>query len=337
MKILLITKVFYPRMGGMEKYAFMMANTFQNMGHNVVILTEEHSNSNDDYSFKVVRSTNILKDIFYYILKTDVCIISGFSLKYIPFALFCRHNILVYHNSSFGTNWQSHIKHYITKLYLPNVMNITVSNYVGKSLRLKRYKILHNPYENDLFRMREISCDRKGFVYVGRICEDKGVELLIKAFWEVQKHHPLNQDIKLDIIGDGPQKSELEALVEKEYPNSNITFKGILTGEPLNKELNIHKFQVVPSVGGEAFGIVALEGMASGCIEICNDSDGLQEAIGNNGFLFKKGDVADLTARMEEVLKLSDAERIELQNKGLEWVKNFTMENVCNNYLKIMQ
>ena len=77
--------------------------------------------------------------------------------------------------------------------------------------------------------------------------------------------------------------------------------------------------------------------MASGCIEICSDSDGLQEAIDNNGFLFKKGDVADLTARMEEVLKLSDAKRVELQNKGLEWVKNFTMENVCKNYLKILQ
>lgn len=111
----------------------------------------------------------------------------------------------------------------------------------------------------------------------------------------------------------------------------------MLTGESLNKELNDHKFQVVPSTWGEAFGIVALEGMASGCIEICSDSDGLQEAIGNNGFLFKKGDVIDLTIRMEEVLKLSDTERAELQNKGFEWVKNFTMENVCKNYLKIMK
>lgn len=52
---------------------------------------------------------------------------------------------------------------------------------------------------------------------------------------------------------------------------------------------------MIPSVWGEAFGIVALEGMASGCIEICSDSDGLQEAIGNNGFLFKR--VMSLTSQ----------------------------------------
>lgn len=336
MKILIITKVFYPSIGGMEKYAFMMANTFQTMGHDVVILTEEQCRSNDTFSFKVIRSNNILKDIIFYIKNTDVCVISGFSLKYIPFTLFCRHNILVYHNSSFGTNWQSHIKQFIAKFPIPNVINVTVSNYVGKSLRLRRYKTIYNPYENGLFRMHDNSYDRKGVIYVGRICEDKGVELLIRAYLNLQKHNPYNQDIKLDIIGDGPQRLELESFVKNQHPDSNITFKGTLTGESLVKELNSHKFQVIPSVCHEAFGIVALEGMASGCIEICSDSDGLQEAIGNNGFLFKKGDVADLTARMEEVLKLSDAKRVELQNKGLEWAKNFTMENVCKNYLKIL-
>ena len=337
MNILFVTKVFYPRLGGMEKYAYMLANTFQGMGHNVVLLTEEKSATNDMYSFKVERSNNILRDLFYHIKRADACIISGFSLKYIPFTLFCKNNILVYHNSSFGTNLQSYMKRFMAKLPLPNVINVTVSNYVGKSLKLKRYKTVYNPYENDLFKMYEDSCDRRGFVYVGRICKDKGVELLIKAYLEVQKRNTCNKDIKLDIIGDGPQKSELQSFIDNKYPNSNITFKGTLVGESLVRELNNHKFQIVPSVCGEAFGIVALEGMATGCIEICSDSDGLQEAIGDNGFLFKKNNVDDLVARMVDVLSLSDGELIRLQNKGLEWVKSFTMENVCKNYLKIMQ
>lgn len=337
MRILLITKVFYPGMGGMEKYAFMIANTLQRMGHDVVVLTEEHRKSNDSYSFKLIRSTNILKDAFYNVKKADACVISGFSLKYILFSLFCKRTILVYHNDNFGSNWQSHIKQLIAKLSLPNIINVTVSNYVAMSLGLRRYKTVYNSYEDDLFRICNLPCERTGFVFVGRICADKGVELLLRAYLELQKSHPNNQDLKLDIIGDGPQKAELESLVKKEYPNSNINFKGILTGETLVKELNSHKFQVVPSVCGEAFGIVALEGMASGCIEICSDSDGLQEAIGNNGFLFKKGSVVDLVTRMEDVLKLSERERKELQDKGLNWVKNFASQTVCENYLKILQ
>lgn len=337
MNILLITKVFYPSMGGMEKYAFIMANTFQNMGHNVVVLTEELSPSVDNYSFKVVRSNRILKEIYHYIRITDAYIISGFSLKYIPFALLNRRNIIVYHNSSFGNNWQSHIKLLIAKLPIPNTVNITVSDYVGKSLKLKHYKTIHNPYENDVFRLREKSDNRKGFVYVGRICSDKGVKLLINAYLEVLKRNPYHYDMTLDIIGDGPQKAELEAFIEREHPNSRITFKGILTGELLNKALNCHKFQVVPSVWGEAFGIVALEGMAAGCIEICSDSDGLQEAIGNNGYLFKKGDVNDLATQMELALNLTDAKRLNLQRNSLEWVKNFSMKSVCKNYLNILK
>lgn len=337
MNILFVTKVFYPRLGGMEKYAYMMAHTFQGMGHNVVLLTEENCATNDMYSFKVIRSNNILRDLICHIKRADACIISGFSLKYIPFTLFCRNNILVYHNPSFGTNLQSYMKKFIAKLPLPNVINVTVSNYVGKSLKLKRYKTVYNPYENDLFKIYEDSCDRRGFVYVGRICKDKGVELLIKAYLEVKKRNTYNKDIKLDIIGDGPQKSELQSFINTKYPNSDITFKGTLVGESLVRELNNHKFHVVPSVWGEAFGIVALEGMASGCIEICSDSDGLQEAIGNNGFLFKKGSVVDLVTRMEDVLKLSERERKELQDKGLNWVKNFASQTVCENYLKILQ
>lgn len=310
MKILLITKVFYPSMGGMEKYAYVMADTFQNMGHNVLVLTEEHSVSNDNTSFKVIRSNYILKDIFHYIRKTDLCIISGFSLKYLPFTMLNQHNILIYHNSNFGSNWQSHIKQFISKYSILNVVKVTVSDYVGKSLKLKHYKTIYNPYEDHIFRVCKESNNRKGFVFVGRICKDKGVHLLIKAYLELEKRNPNHADMKLDIIGDGPQKMELETLIKKEYSNSHITFKGLLTGELLNKELNRHKFQVVPSVCGEAFGIVALEGMAAGCIEICSDSDGLQEAIGNNGFLFKKGNVNDLTGRMEDALNLTDSERL---------------------------
>lgn len=337
MKILIITKVYLPSVGGMEKYAFMLADTFQNMGHNVVVLTEERCISNKDKSFKIVRTNNFIKDIIYYIRKADVSIMSGFSLKYIPFALLNQHNILVFHNPNFGNNWQSHIKKFIAKLPLPNITKVTVSDYVGKSLKLSRYKTICNPYENHIFRIQNKSVERKGFVFVGRICRDKGVELLISAYLDLLKRNSSHPDMSLDIIGDGPQRVELERYVENEHPNSHIVFKGVLMGKTLNEELNKHKFHVVPSVWGEAFGIVALEGMAAGCIEICSDSDGLQEAIGDNGFLFKKNNVDDLVARMVDVLSLSDGELIQLQNKGLEWVKSFTMENVCKNYLKIMQ
>jgi len=59
---------------------------------------------------------------------------------------------------------------------------------------------------------------------------------------------------------------------------------------------------LVPSVYGEAFGNVVLEGMACGCLPIVSDSDGLPDAVGQAGLVFRRGDTSDLATSMLRVL-----------------------------------
>ncbi|MFX7824659.1 glycosyltransferase, partial [Acinetobacter baumannii] len=54
----------------------------------------------------------------------------------------------------------------------------------------------------------------------------------------------------------------------------------------LTNALNNSKVMVIPSIWEEPFGIVALEGLASGCIVACSDRYGLREATGGNAFFF---------------------------------------------------
>ena len=335
MKILIVTKVFYPSIGGMEKYAYMLAKTFSQLKHSVVILTEQQCEENDNYGFEVIRSNYIIKDLFFCIRNTDFCIISGFSLKYIPFTIFNKHNVIVFHNAGLGHNFQSYIKRIIAKLPILNTNKITVSRFVGQSLNLKHYKTIYNPYEDDIFKLKNDIAKRKGFVFVGRICEEKGVNLLIKAYITLFKQYSSHVDMSLDIIGDGPLRKVIESYITKEYPDCRINFKGILIGKTLNEELNKHKYQIVPSLVNEAFGIVALEGLAAGCIEICSDSDGLQEAIGNNGFLFQKGNAYSLSLCMKNLLELSDSELQKMQMRGVKWTETFSMKSICEQYIKL--
>jgi glycosyltransferase involved in cell wall biosynthesis len=81
-----------------------------------------------------------------------------------------------------------------------------------------------------------------------------------------------------------------------------------MRGHELAEELNAHKVLVAPSLGNEGFGVVALEGMACGCVVIGSEGGGLREAIGPGGLTFPNGDVEALAVCLEKAL--FDAETI---------------------------
>jgi glycosyltransferase involved in cell wall biosynthesis len=60
---------------------------------------------------------------------------------------------------------------------------------------------------------------------------------------------------------------------------------------------------VVPSRWEEPFGMVALEGIACGCLVVGSASGGLPDAIGSCGVTFKNGDAVDLSRAIREVLE----------------------------------
>ena len=66
--------------------------------------------------------------------------------------------------------------------------------------------------------------------------------------------------------------------------------------------LRRHRIVVVPSLWAEPFGMVALEGLASGCVIIGSDQGGLPEAIGPCGLTFPNGDVNALAEKIEMAL-----------------------------------
>jgi glycosyltransferase involved in cell wall biosynthesis len=86
-----------------------------------------------------------------------------------------------------------------------------------------------------------------------------------------------------------------------------VTFAGQVTGNKLNDLLNAHKVLVVPTreannFRGEGFGVVALEGIACGCIVVGSTCGGLPEAIGPCGRTFPSGDSSALADVLFELL-----------------------------------
>ncbi|MEB3160823.1 MAG: glycosyltransferase family 4 protein [Synechocystis sp.] len=159
-----------------------------------------------------------------------------------------------------------------TRAALPSsVHNVNTIELVenGVDLSLWKQDLSNQIHQNSQKRDEHDVADPVRFVFVGRLVDWKAVDLLLIAFKQVLEKIP----VKLDIIGDGEKKSELEALArtlnlipaldELTPPQSetNLRFLGWLSQPDCAKELAQADALVLPSLY-ECGGAVVLEAMS---------------------------------------------------------------------------
>jgi glycosyltransferase involved in cell wall biosynthesis len=126
-------------------------------------------------------------------------------------------------------------------------------------------------------------------LFVGRLCEEKGVRQLLKA-WRQMPHIPLV------IVGDGPLRSEAEVMATK-----NVDFTGALPVSQTMARMKSARFLVFPSVGYETFGMAVLEAAACGVTTIGSRVGAIPELIheGRTGLLFDPQNINELIEKVE--------------------------------------
>ena len=165
-------------------------------------------------------------------------------------------------------------------------------------LKLESRKI-PNPFNKNIFKVEKSMLSRSGIVYVGRLVKGKGCHILIESLSQIIKKYT---NTRLSIIGEGPEFDKLKNLSVSLGIKDKVNFKGKITGVNLSEELNKHQIMVVPSIDEEPFGIVALEGLACGCVVVGSTGGGLYEAIGPGGPLFINGDISSLAQIISKLL-----------------------------------
>jgi glycosyltransferase involved in cell wall biosynthesis len=136
-------------------------------------------------------------------------------------------------------------------------------------------------------------------IFVGRLVSDKGADLLLEALSVLKK---TGFTPGLTITGEGPEESPLRLLVEQRGLTRQVTFTGMRSGADLSRLMAAHRVLVAPSRCNEGFGMVALEGAASGCVVIGSEGGGLVDAIGPCGFVVPKEDVQALAMAIQKTL-----------------------------------
>jgi glycosyltransferase involved in cell wall biosynthesis len=161
---------------------------------------------------------------------------------------------------------------------------------------------------------------------IARFVKPKRIELIIEAMKKIR-----NKNLKLYVIGSGPNKKEIEKLCNK---SKNVKFLGEINDKEL-KELYSNCLAVVYIPKEEDWGLVPLEAAASEKPTIGVNEGGLRETITNNktGFLIKEITSKKLAEKIDELAynpKL--AQKLGIEAK--KYCQRFDWKNILPNFEK---
>jgi glycosyltransferase involved in cell wall biosynthesis len=170
-------------------------------------------------------------------------------------------------------------------------------------------------------------------VSVAQFRQEKKQEDLIEACsLLVQRGYP----IQLVLVGDGPERSQLQESVRKTGRSDRIHFLGQLSD--VRPVLGAADVFALSSVAVETFSNAALEAMAMGLPVVLSNIGGAAEMVedGVNGFLFPPGDVAALAKKL--ALLADDSEtrkRMSIQARRVVR-ERFSFEAMLQEYEKLI-
>jgi glycosyltransferase involved in cell wall biosynthesis len=175
--------------------------------------------------------------------------------------------------------------------------------------------------DEEKWRPPEQPLPSKPFVigYVGTLSKEKGVDDLIRAAAN------LRGDWRLNLIGDGPERKDLEGLVQDLRLSDRVDFAGYCPRETVMQRMPALHVLVLPSrttpTWKEQFGLVLVEAMLSGVAVIGSDSGAIPEVIGDGGLIFPEGNIPALADRLQQLL--DDPARLrELAGRGRQRALN---------------
>jgi glycogen synthase len=139
--------------------------------------------------------------------------------------------------------------------------------------------------------------------FLGRLVTTKGISTLLEA---VQILRRANRVFTVLVVGDGPERRALEESANAAQLGAIVRFTGRLSARPLDAALASVSIIVVPSLGGEVFGLVVAENMLRGLPVVASDLGAFVEVLGDAGLTFETGNAAALADQLARLLDNPD-------------------------------
>jgi glycosyltransferase involved in cell wall biosynthesis len=332
MKILLSSYLFHPSVGGIESVSKILVEKFAAAGNEVHVITQTSGDAIAGANFRLTRRPSITS-LVTLLRWSDLFFQNNISLRSLLPALVMRKPTLTVHQTWLqktrgGVGWNNRLK----QMLLRFVTNVAISKAVADRISGHSF-VIGNPYDDSVFRLMPNVTRDRNLLFVGRLVSDKGVDLLLRALKLLQNDNSL-PDVM--VVGSGPEENNLRRLTTELALDRQVTFAGQISGATLAEVLNRHNVLVVPSRWAEPFGIVALEGIACGCVVVGSEKGGLREAIGPCGLTFENGNIRALADQLKRLLNDLTLQA-KLRDHAAEHLAKFQSDAVAAAYLRLMR
>ncbi len=219
------------------------------------------------------------------------------------------------------------------KCYFSIVSESTQSELLAMHVPAKNIRVIHNGADLSLYTSGDVP---KGsfIIWIGRLQKYKGPTDAVEVLEKLLPDFP---ELKLVIVGSGPFKEKLTALIQSKGLQEQVTLTGFISEEEkidLLQRAAVH----LQSSYKEGWGLSVIEANACGCPVVANDTTGLRDSCRDNetGLLYKHCDIDDAAFKIRSILT-DEPLRERLVETGYEWASRFSWERNTREILEYLQ
>lgn len=348
MKILELTRSFYPSIGGMEKFVADRLKIYEHLGYDYQVITTT-------YSEKQLYGSRRLDNVIYLpiytpygivpaipkALRTDYDILSVNQLNYyyswqaISKAKKDKKKIILTPHFYFHTNKFKLIKNIHNRFVLPKILKAVdriicftefEASFWNSAFPIVKHKITVIPHYFNPPTIKAKNTENKYgnfLLFIGRGEVNKRIDLLIKAFNKTTSNYQLVLTIDSDEV-----PHTLKDIVKKD---ERIHLLGRIPEDEKQNLLSICSALILPS-DYEAFGIVNLEASWYRKPLLVTRLKVFEETLDNKGVLFFENNMQSIKERIEYFLRLDTNVKRVMGETNFKNLERYSFEVINNNY-----
>jgi len=187
--------------------------------------------------------------------------------------------------------------------------------------------------QREFKEQHSIGPNTKVLLILGRVAKEKSMDYSIRGFAKYLEKHP-EADTKMLVVGDGPQRQELELLTHELHISNKVDFIGKVPAEEVPFYYHLADIYTSASIT-ETQGLTFMEAMASGTIVLARFDTNLADTItdGLNGYFFTDED--SFVDKVERILSFDKERKQTIVDNAFKTVDIYSIERFYENILEV--